>query len=96
MPVTTNQGFKSIVPNEEMNPYFIYFILKNITPLIEQTASGSTFKEISAKGMKSIKIVFPSIELIKQYGNIVKNILKKLIFRKSKYKINRTSRYASS
>ncbi|WP_127938661.1 restriction endonuclease subunit S [Staphylococcus aureus] len=80
MPVTTNQGFKSIVPNEEMNPYFIYFILKNITPLIEQTASGSTFKEISAKGMKSIKIVFPSIELIKQYGNIVKKYFEEINF----------------
>lgn len=80
IPVTTNQGFKSIVPNEEMNPYFIYFILKNITPLIEQTASGSTFKEISAKGMKSIKIVFPSIELIKQYGNIVKKYFKEINF----------------
>lgn len=80
IPVTTNQGFKSIVPNEEMNPYFIYFILKNITPLIEQTASGSTFKEISAKGMKSIKIVFPSIELIKQYGNIVKKYFEEINF----------------
>ncbi|MDO0971501.1 restriction endonuclease subunit S [Staphylococcus haemolyticus] len=27
IPVTTNQGFKSIVPNEEMNPYFIYLVL---------------------------------------------------------------------
>ncbi|HGW3403889.1 TPA: restriction endonuclease subunit S [Staphylococcus aureus] len=80
IPVTTNQGFKSIVPNEEINPYFIYFILKNITPLIEQTASGSTFKEISAKGMKSIKIVFPSIELIKQYGNIIKKYFEEINF----------------
>lgn len=80
IPVTTNQGFKSIVPNEEMNPYFIYFILKNITPLIEQTASGSTFKEISAKGLKSIKIVFPSIELIEHYGNIVKNYFEEINF----------------
>lgn len=80
IPVTTNQGFKSIVPNEEMNPYFIYFILKNITPLIEQTASGSTFKEISAKGLKSIKIVFPSIELIEHYGNIVKKYFEEINF----------------
>lgn len=80
IPVTTNQGFKSIVPNEEMNPYFIYFLLKNITPLIEQTASGSTFKEISAKGMKSIKIVFPSIELIKHYGSNVKKYFEEISF----------------
>lgn len=80
IPVTTNQGFKSIVPNEEMNPYFIYFILKNITPLIEQTASGSTFKEISVKGLKSIKIVFPLIELIKHYGNIVKKYFEEINF----------------
>ena len=42
--VTTNQGFKSVVPKPEIGTPFVYFFLKNTLPVIEGMASGSTFK----------------------------------------------------
>lgn len=46
--VTTNQGFKSIVPKLEIGTAFVYFFLKRNLSIIEGMASGSTFKEVSA------------------------------------------------
>lgn len=59
--VCTNQGFKSIVPYIlEMNEY-IYYFLKYNTKNIEDMASGTTFKEISGKGMSEIVIPVPPL-----------------------------------
>ena len=52
--VTTNQGFKSVVPKPEIGTAFVYFFLKNNLPTIEGTASGSTFKEVSGSTMKNV------------------------------------------
>ena len=44
--VTTNQGFKSIVPKPEIGTAFVYYYLKHNLTIIEGMASGSTFKEV--------------------------------------------------
>lgn len=60
--VTTNQGFKNIVCNEEKAHYkFIYYWLKNETERIKKLSSGSTFSEASATLMRSLKISLPSL-----------------------------------
>lgn len=69
--VTTNQGFKSIVPNKGYSSYFIYHLLKFKLPVIEAAAGGSTFKEISGKGLKEIPVTLPTIELVSIYKEIV-------------------------
>ena len=45
----------------EMNEY-IYYFLKHNTKNIEDMASGTTFKEISGKGMSEIVIPVPPLE----------------------------------
>ena len=66
--VTTNQGFKSIVPNENVGTAFMYYLLKFLLPTIERMASGSTFKEISGAGMKSVPVVIPDNETIDKFN----------------------------
>ncbi|CRH92847.1 EcoKI restriction-modification system protein HsdS [Chlamydia trachomatis] len=66
--VTTNQGFKSVVPNENVGTAFMYYLLKFLLPTIEGMASGSTFKEISGAGMKSVPVVIPDNETIKKFN----------------------------
>ena len=66
--VTTNQGFKSIVPNENVGTAFMYYLLKFLLPTIEGIASGSTFKEISGAGMKSVPVVIPDNETIDKFN----------------------------
>lgn len=67
--VTTNQGFKSVVPNENIGTAFVYFLLKQLLPTIENMASGSTFKEISGSGMKSVPVVIPDDASIRLFND---------------------------
>ncbi|MCR1961436.1 restriction endonuclease subunit S [Thomasclavelia cocleata] len=67
--LTTNQGFKSVVPNENIGTAFMYFLLKWLLPTIERMASGSTFKEISGTGMKSVPVVIPDDKTIAQFND---------------------------
>ncbi|WP_336809032.1 restriction endonuclease subunit S [Bacillus cereus] len=69
--VTTNQGFKSVVPDKGFNNYFIYYLLKAKLPTIEAAAGGSTFKEISGKGLKEIAIIIPLLEIVEKFKNVV-------------------------
>ena len=57
--VTTNQGFKSIVPHSNIGTAFVYFFLKNALPIIEGMASGTTFKEISGSAMRAVPTFIP-------------------------------------
>lgn len=66
--VTTNQGFKSVVPNENVGTAFMYYLLKFLLPTIEGMASGSTFKEISGAGMKSVPVIIPDNETIDKFN----------------------------
>lgn len=62
--VTTNQGFKSIVPKSKIGTAFVYYFLKYNLPMIEGMASGSTFKEISGSVMKSVPAFVPDSETL--------------------------------
>ena len=67
--VTTNQGFKSIVPKLEIGTAFVYFFLKRNLSIIEGMASGSTFKEVSGNTMKNIPAVIPDNETLAKFND---------------------------
>ena len=58
--VCTNQGFKSVIPNDDTDPLFLYYLLKYNKDKIESMGSGTTFKEISGNTMKSISVRVPT------------------------------------
>ena len=58
--VCTNQGFKSVVPNENTDPLFLYYLLKYNKDKIEGMGSGTTFKEVSGNTMKNIVVSIPT------------------------------------
>lgn len=62
--VTTNQGFKSVVPKPEIGTAYVYCFLKHTLPVIEGMASGSTFKEVSGSTMKNVPAVIPDTETL--------------------------------
>lgn len=74
--LTTNQGFKSVIPNKNIGTSYVYFLLKNLLPAIEGMASGSTFKEISGAGMKSVPTVMPDVDTIQLFNNFCEPIFK--------------------
>jgi len=66
--VTTNQGFKSVVPRPGIGTPFVYYFLIHNLPLIESKASGSTFKEVSGSVMKSVEAVIPDGDTIAKFN----------------------------
>lgn len=57
----TNQGFQSLVVNEEHDSEFMYYFLSTVVGEMESRASGSTFLEISSSKIKEIPITIPPI-----------------------------------
>lgn len=66
--VTTNQGFKSVVPKPNVGTAFVYYFLKYNLPIIEGMASGSTFKEVSGSTMKKVPAVIPNAETLARFS----------------------------
>lgn len=64
--VCTNQGFKSVIPNENTNPLFLYYLLKYNKDMIEGMGSGTTFKEVSGNTMKNIIVSVPTDKKVQE------------------------------
>lgn len=75
--VTTNQGFKSVVPKPEMGAAFVYFFLKHNLPTIEGAASGSTFKEVSGSTMKNIPAIVPDASTLAKFNDFCSPLFEK-------------------
>ena len=58
-PAATNQGFQSLVLNDEIDTYFVYSMTEIIKQKAEKIASGSTFAEISGKMLGGLSFMFP-------------------------------------
>lgn len=59
--LTTNQGFKNLLPSPLYDPSFAYYFLKYKKDYIESQASGTTFKEISGKKLGEIEFILPPL-----------------------------------
>lgn len=72
--VTTNQGFKSVIPKPEIGTAFVYYFLKHNLSIIEGMASGSTFKEVSGSTMKKVPAIIPDSETLIRFNDFCKPI----------------------
>ncbi|MBL4975421.1 restriction endonuclease subunit S [Bacillus halotolerans] len=70
----TNQGFQSLVVNNNYNTYFVYSIGHKIKEFALKHASGSTFLEISGRQLGKMVLFVPSLEEQTQIGNFFKQL----------------------
>jgi len=59
IPITTNQGFKSIICNNNCDNQFLYYKLLTIKNLLIEKAIGSTFLEISKNETENLVLFIP-------------------------------------
>ena len=84
VPMATNQGFKSIVPGEEITNLYLLFWLKSHMSYIQSLGVGATFKEISKKVVENIKVPLPPITEQNRFSQkISKTISQKNLIHKS-------------
>ena len=69
--VCTNQGFKTLIPKENVNVEFLYYVLKKYTPNLKDLGNGATFKELSKSIISSFKIPLPPLETQKKIAAIL-------------------------
>lgn len=62
VPMTTNQGFKSVVPASTDDTLFLYYVLNSMQSTFNRLAQGSTFLEISKTQFEKITIIWPSAD----------------------------------
>jgi type I restriction enzyme S subunit len=55
----TNQGFKNLVLNDNVDGKFLYYFLKTKIKEIEKLGSGTTFKEVSKTSLENWQIDIP-------------------------------------
>lgn len=65
--ITTNQGFKSLIPSKTYYTEFLYHFLCYNKQKIEGLGTGSTFKEISGSVMKSISLYVPNEKILEKF-----------------------------
>lgn len=73
--VSTNQGFKSIVPFDNIGTAYVYYFLKENLSAIENVASGSTFKEVSGGTMKNFPAVIPDDDTLAKFKQFCSPLL---------------------
>ncbi len=57
--ITSNQGFKSLVPAQGVFNEYIYYYFKSAKQLAESRATGTTFKEISGAAFSKLPVPLP-------------------------------------
>ena len=84
-PISTNQGFKSLIPYFNSMSSYIYYCLKARTADITRRASGTTFKEISGTQMAETLIPLPPLheqqiisEAIEKLQKIIRTVEQEL------------------
>jgi type I restriction enzyme S subunit len=86
-PISTNQGFKSLVPTQGVFNEYVYYYLKAAKYIAEERASGTTFREISGTAFGKLPLPFPPLpeqhhivakieELFSELDNGIENLKK--------------------
>lgn len=61
-PMCTNQGFKSLIPNDRIESRYLYWVLKKYVPELQNMGRGCTFDEISKRQVESFQIPVPPLQ----------------------------------
>lgn len=69
VPVTTNQGFKSLVPGDRLHNEYLYYYIRTIADYLTEIGGGSTFPEINKGDTQNIPVPVPPLNEQKKIAN---------------------------
>jgi hypothetical protein len=61
VPLCTNQGFKNVVCSDDLEPRFLFHMMRGSIPDIEAQGRGNTFHEVGAKVIKRLPVPVPDL-----------------------------------
>ena len=78
-----NQGFKNFICGSEVNPVYLFYVLRSKKDYFDLMGSGTTFRELSRKALETVAISIPPIELQKKFEIIYKQSDKSKLIKQS-------------
>lgn len=72
--ITTNQGFKSIVPKKEYGSEFVYYTLRTYVPAFIKKSGQTTFKEVSKGTLEEFSTFVPDERVLTLFNSIIRPI----------------------
>jgi len=73
-PMATNQGLANLVCRKDLYNWFLLYRLKLMRKELESLSSGSTFREISKRSVRELKIPFPPFSEQKRIADILLSV----------------------
>ena len=73
-PMATNQGFQSIICNDNFDRLFIFYMIKHDSNKLLRLSYGTTFLEISKAAIKSIAILVPKKDEQTKIASIISGV----------------------
>ena len=67
-----NQGFKNFICGPELNPVYLFFLLRMKKDHFDSLGSGTTFRELSRKAIEQMSISVPPLSLQSQFEKLYK------------------------
>ena len=74
VPMCTNQGFKSFIPNSKVDSLFMFYLMKYRKDDIANLGSGTTFIEVSGSVMKEFEVKVPNLDTQKRIANVLSSL----------------------
>ena len=72
--VSTNQGFRSLIPNEKTDSSFLFYLLKQNVPYLQSQSEGTTFGELAGSTLKSLSFLFPPLNEQKAIAEVLSSL----------------------
>lgn len=72
--VSTNQGFRSLIPNEKTDSSFLFYLLKQNVPYLQSQSEGTTFGELAGSTLKSLSFLFPALPEQKAIAEVLSSL----------------------
>lgn len=66
-----NQGFKAIVPRNDVDVEFLYYKIVHEKPALLRLATGSTFLEVSKRDIEGLEIEVPCVTEQKKIASLL-------------------------
>ncbi len=75
----TNQQINSIIPNNNVSPYYVYLTIQNLSETITMLgSSGSTTSNLNKEQFSKIKIIIPNDKTMKEFDSCVQPMFEKI------------------
>lgn len=74
IPVSTNQGFQSLVPRRDVDTLWLYYLAGSMKRQLDRLAVGSTFREVHRSTMRKVQILLPPIDQQRKIAEVLDSI----------------------